>query len=208
MAAARGKMRWFWAVRVRTLGESNPGNCGQNLPGNALSRVAKTSTVPARRIMSKGEARVRVTVPVTGYRRRMFFNRFAIQWLEGHALAHFALVDGAGNVRDSYACVLSRQTLKECWDGLGKYFTRIGAPRSPGVEWLPPTQAQTDLANFIFMGHSEEAEIVLSAFATGPAAQRVKDKDEEIIMDAVAWLRCDLEIQRQFLAVLLEKIQT
>ncbi|HPC60281.1 MAG TPA: hypothetical protein PKX23_06455 [Verrucomicrobiota bacterium] len=158
--------------------------------------------------MSKGELKIRVTVPVTGYQRRMFFNRFAIQWLDGHALTHFALVDRAGNVRDSYACMLSRQTLKECRDGLGKYFVRIGAPKNPGVEWLPPTPTQTDMANFVSMAHSEEAEIVLSAFAVGPAVHRVKDKDEAISMDAVAWLRCDLETQRQFLAALLEKTGT
>ncbi len=158
--------------------------------------------------MSKGEVKIRVSVPITGYRRRMFFNRFAIQWLDGHALAHFALVDGAGNVRDSYACVLSRQTLKESREGLGKYFARIGAPKNARVEWLPPSQVPTDMANFVFMGHGEEAEIVLTAFAAGPAVQRAKDKDEDIGMDAVAWLRCELETQRQFLAALLERIGT
>ncbi|MDH7502014.1 MAG: hypothetical protein QHJ82_04770 [Verrucomicrobiota bacterium] len=69
----------------------------------------------------KGEVKIRVSVPATGYRRGMFFNRFAIQWIDGrHALADFALVDAVGNLRDSYACLLSRQTLKESRERLGK----------------------------------------------------------------------------------------
>ena len=135
----------------------------------------------------------------------MFFNRFAIQWIDGHALVHFALVDAVGNLRDSYACVFSRQTLKESRDRLSKYLARIGAPANPAAAWVPPAQGQTDMANFILVGYGEEAEIVLAAFAVGPAIQRTKEKDEEIVMEPVACLRCDLETQRHFLVALLEK---
>ncbi|NLH73442.1 MAG: hypothetical protein GX456_10350 [Verrucomicrobia bacterium] len=155
--------------------------------------------------MTKGEVKIRVSVPTTGYRRRMFFNRFAIQWICGHALAHFALVDAVGNLRDSYACVLSRQTLNESRERLGKYLARIGTPENPEADWVPPAQGQTDMANFILMGYGEEAEILLAAFAVGPAIQRSKEKNEEIAMEPVACLRCDLETQRQFLAALLEQ---
>ncbi|MDH7502015.1 MAG: hypothetical protein QHJ82_04775 [Verrucomicrobiota bacterium] len=57
--------------------------------------------------------------------------------------------------------------------------------------------------NFILMGYGEEAEILLAAFAVGSAIQQTKEKDEEITMEPVACLRCDLETQKQFLANLL-----
>ncbi|MEK7675253.1 MAG: hypothetical protein AAB676_05380 [Verrucomicrobiota bacterium] len=62
--------------------------------------------------MSKSEVKIRLSIPSVGYPRRMFFNRFALQRIEGHALAYFALVDDSGILRDSYACMLSKQTLK------------------------------------------------------------------------------------------------
>jgi hypothetical protein len=63
----------------------------------------------------------------------------------------------------------------------------------------------TDVATVINMGYTEEAEIVLGTFAVGPAIQLVKNADKEIQVDGVAWLRCDLELQRQFLAALYAK---
>lgn len=153
--------------------------------------------------MSKGEVKVRLSVPPTGYPRRMFFNRFAVQWLGGHALVFFALVDDSGILRDVYACTLTRQTLRESKDSLGRYLGLIGAPKGAPAAWSPPGQPMaTDVATVMHMGYTEEAEIVLGTFAVGPAIQHVKNTDKEIQVDGVACLRCDLETQRQFLAEL------
>lgn len=156
--------------------------------------------------MSKGQVTIKLSVPATGYQRRMFFNRFALQWIDGHALAYFALVDDSGILRDVYACMLSRQTLKESKDSLGKYLGRIGVPKGAAAPWSPPSQpTTTDLATVVNMGCTEDAEIVFGTFAVGPAIQQVKNLDKEIRVDAVACLRCDLETQRQFLVALYAK---
>lgn len=153
--------------------------------------------------MSKGEIKIRLAVPATGYPRRLFFNRFALHWIDGHALAYFALVDDSGILRDIYACMLTKQTLKESKESLGKYLGRIGAPKGAPAAWSPPSQPMTtDVATVINMGYTEEAEIVLGTFAVGPAVQQVKNADKELQVDGVACLRCDLEMQRQFLAAL------
>lgn len=61
------------------------------------------------------------------------------------------------------------------------------------------------MATVINMGYTDEAEILLGAFAVGPAMHQVKETKQEIQVDAVACLRCDLETQRQFLAGLFAK---
>jgi hypothetical protein len=158
--------------------------------------------------MSRGEVKIRLSIQPTGYRRRMFFNRFALHWFDGHALAYFALVDDSGTPRDIYACMFSRQTLKESKESLVKYLGRVGAPKGSPALWVPPpTPITTDVATVINMGYTEEAEVVLGTFAVGPAIQQVKDsnKEEIIQVDGVACLRCDLETQRQFLAALYAK---
>jgi len=156
--------------------------------------------------MSKGEVKIKLSVPVTGYPRRMFFNRFAIQWIGGHALTYFALVDGSGILRDIYACMFSRQTLKESKESLGGYLGRIGSPKGAPAPWSPPSQPMaTDVATVINMGYTEDAEIVLGIFAVVPAIQQAKLADKEIQVDGVACLRCDLELQRQLVAALYAK---
>ncbi|NOS69684.1 MAG: hypothetical protein HOP33_07120 [Verrucomicrobia bacterium] len=156
--------------------------------------------------MSKGEVKIKLAIPSVGYQRRMFFNRFALQRIDGHALAFFALVDDSGLLRDIYACMLSKQTLKESKESLGKYLGLVGAPKSSATAWSPPASLMaTDVATVINMGYTEEAEIVLGTFAVGPAIQQVKISDKEIQIGGVACLRCDLETQRQFLAALYAK---
>jgi hypothetical protein len=153
--------------------------------------------------MSKSEVKIKLSIPAVGYLRRMFFNRFALQRIEGHALTYFGLVDDSGILRDSYACMLSKQTLKESKESLVKYLGRIGAAKNDPAAWSPPAPLPpTDVATVISMGYSEEAEIVLGSFAVGPAVQQAKGADNEIKVDGVACLRCDLETQRQFLAAL------
>jgi hypothetical protein len=58
--------------------------------------------------MSKGEVRIKLSVPSVGYRRWMFFNRFALQRVDGHVLALFGLVDDSNVLRDSYGCMLTK----------------------------------------------------------------------------------------------------
>jgi hypothetical protein len=156
--------------------------------------------------MSKAEVKIKLSVPVVGYRRRMFFNRFALQRIDGHLLACFGLVDDSSFLRDSYACMLTKQVLRESKESLGNYLGRIGVPKTSPSAWSPPpTPVTTDVATVINMGYTEEAEIVLGAFAIGPAVQQVKGADKEIPVDGVACLRCDVETQRQFLAALYAK---
>lgn len=156
--------------------------------------------------MSKGEVKIKLSVPSAGYQRRMFFNRFALQRIDGHVLSYFALVDDSGILKDLYACMLTKQTLKESKASLGTYLGRIGAPKSGPASWSPPaTQMTTDVATVINMGYTEDAEIVFGTFAVVPAIQQVRAADKEIQVDAVACLRCDLETQRQFLAALYGK---
>jgi hypothetical protein len=138
------------------------------------------------------EVKIKLSIPSVGYLRRMFFNRFALQRIEGHTLAYFALVDDSGILRDIYACMLSKQTLKDNKESLGKYLGRIGVPKSGPTVWSPPTTLMTtDVATVINMGYTEDAEIVLGTFAIGPAIQQVKVTNKETQVDGVACLRCD-----------------
>ncbi len=154
--------------------------------------------------MSKAEVKIKLSIPSGGYKRRMFFNRFALHRIDGHVLAYFGLVDESGLLRDIYATMLTKQTLKESRESLGKYLGTIGSPKTTAPVWSPPTSpANTDVALVINMGYTEEAEIVLGSFAVGPAIQQVKNDRKDVIdVEAVACLRCDLETQRQFLSAL------
>ncbi len=70
-------------------------------------------------------------------------------------------------------------------------------------KWVAPAgSAPTDTATVINAGISTDAEILLSAFAIGPAIEKSKNSDKPVEMDAVAMLRCDPDILKSLLAEL------
>ncbi len=152
---------------------------------------------------SKGEVKISVSVAATGFKRRMYFNRFHLQWLDRHALVHFGLIDESGTLRDHYACVLTKMTLRDSKAGLTAYLEKVGGPTKPKIPWTPPTgQMGIDVANIITVGQTEHAEILLSSFSVGPAIQQAKASDKPVETDPIALLACEPEIQHLVLTEL------
>ena len=149
------------------------------------------------------EAKISVSVPVTGYRKRMLFTRFSLQRIEGHILAHFGLLDDSGILRDAFACAFTKQTLSDSKASLTAFLAKVGGPQSPPPKWSAPAgPTATDIATVINAGLSTDAELLLSAFAIGPAIAKAKTSDKPIEMDAIAMLRCDPDLLKSFIAEL------
>ena len=143
----------------------------------------------------KREAKISISISPTGYRRRMLFNRFYLQKIDQHILAHFGLVDDSGFLRDSYAISLTKQTLEDSKASLTSFLAKVGAPTTALPVWAPPPMsAGTELANIINVGVSTDAEIIFSSFAIGPALAKAKETQKPIDIDPIALLRCDPEL--------------
>jgi hypothetical protein len=152
--------------------------------------------------MPKGEHKIAVAVQPTGFKRTMYFNRFALEAIGRHMLAHFGLIDESGVLRDHYSCMIPEHTLKESRPGLVGYLEKVGAASSQKAPWNPPAgQLRMDVVNLINMGQTDVGEIVLSSIAIGPAIAKSKD-GKPIDADPIALLICEPDIQRLFITEL------
>jgi hypothetical protein len=146
---------------------------------------------------TKGETRINIALPTIGYKRRMVFNRFALQRIDLHVFISFGLVDDSGMLRDHYACVLSKQSVEDAKASLTTFLARIGLPDGTNIKWTPPSGVmEIDMGNIINMGLSTDAEILINAFAMSPAAAKSKQSDKPIEVEGVAMLRCSPELMK------------
>lgn len=152
--------------------------------------------------MPKGEHKIAIAVQPTGFKRTMFFNRFSLESLGRHTLAHFGLIDESGVLRDHYSCVLPEHTLKDSRASLIGYLEKVGGASAQKPPWNPPAgQLRMDVVNVINVGQSDVGEILLSCIAIGPAINKSKD-GKPIDADPVAMLICEPETQRLFITEL------
>lgn len=152
--------------------------------------------------MPKGEHKIAIAVQPTGFKRSMYFNRFALEPLGRHTLAHFGLIDESGVLRDNYSCFFPEHTLKESRPALMGYLEKVGGATIQKIPWNPPSgQLRMDVVNVITVGQTDVGEILLSSLAIGPAIGRSKD-GKPIDADPIALLISEPEVQRLFITEL------
>jgi hypothetical protein len=152
--------------------------------------------------MPKGEHKIAIAIQPTGFRRTMYFNRFALEALGRHTLTHFGLIDESGVLRDHYSCVFPERTLKDSRSGLTSYLEKVGAATTQKTPWNPPAgQLRMDVVNVINMGQTDVGEIILSSVAIGPAITKSKE-GKPIDAEPIALLICEPETQRLFITEL------
>jgi hypothetical protein len=147
--------------------------------------------------MAKGEHKIPVSLAATGFKRTMFFNRFALERLGRHTIIHFGLIDDSGVLRDHYGCVVTEQTLKDSRSSLTSYLENVGAASHGKTAWNPPVaHSRLDVANIINVGQTDVAETIFSSIAIGPAIQKTKESNKPIDAEPVALLVSEPDIQR------------
>jgi hypothetical protein len=163
------------------------------------------STVKAK----SSEITVTVIMPVTGFPRVMYFNRFEHVRLENGALVTFGLVDDSGFLLDSFACFFSKAALVKNTDSLTRFWHRVsrGEPRNAPPAWKAvPAKTGVAVADVIGAYFTEgEGEIVLASLAIGPAFLAAKGstiREKEINPDPVALLRSPIDAQLSLLQAL------
>jgi hypothetical protein len=170
---------------------------------NAMTQAAKKAPSDHR------DVRMEVGSPLTGAKRRMFFNRFAVQSLDGHYLMHFAYEDEGGFLCDVFTCAMPAQDVARCKDRLLAYLGKTGVVRGEGMrEWRPPVEKRPiEACCFIHMARTGDAgEIMLCHFSTGGLLRESKEMQGggvvTVCPDIVAILLSTLYVQQMFLCAL------
>jgi len=154
-----------------------------------------------------------IAVPTTGFRRFMFFNRFAVEREEGFVRILFGNVSKANVLLDSYATVISELELgalrQSTMDYLGGQGTLLEAPPA----WQPATTMPTELANhFVMARHGPIAEICFYSFSFWSALQATRrtaapeakqqTSEPDLLAEPMALLRSPLAVQQHLIRLL------
>jgi hypothetical protein len=154
------------------------------------------------------EIKVEIGLPPSGFPKTMLFNRFRIEREEGLRLVQFGLVS-ASALLDSYSCVLPREMLKRNQKSLLEYLNRIGRPAASPAPWKgAAVEKQVDVADIVAMSFRDEmAETCFYVFSFCAASRLGKAEAGGDSMPAqpLVLLRCEVELQKQFIAGLYEE---
>jgi hypothetical protein len=154
-----------------------------------------------------------IAVPTTGFRRFMFFNRFAVEREDGFVRILFGNVNKANMLLDSYATVISEIELEPLRQSTMNYLGGQGALLEAPPAWQPPAPMVTELANhFVMARHGPIAETsfysfsfwsALQAARQMPARGRLKATGQaDLLAEPMALLRSPLSAQQHLIRLL------
>ncbi len=154
-----------------------------------------------------------IAVPTTGFRRFMFFNRFAVEREQGFVRIFFAHLNKANVLLDSYATAISEVELEALRASTMSYLGAQGTLLEEPPPWQPATPMPTEVANhFVMARHGPVAETsfycvsfwsVLQATQRAAAGEPKKTLgDPDLLAEPMALLRSPLAGQQHLIRLL------
>jgi hypothetical protein len=154
-----------------------------------------------------------IAVPTTGFRRFMFFNRFAVEREEGFVRIFFGNVSKSNVQLDAYATVISELELEALRQSSMDYLGTQGALLDPPASWQPGTSTPTELSNhFVMARHGPIAETSFYCFSFWSAlqatrraaatAERKQAAEPDLLAEPMALLRSPLAVQQHLIRLL------
>ncbi len=154
-----------------------------------------------------------IAVPTTGFRRFMFFNRFAVEREDGFVRILFGNVNKASMLQDSYATAISEEELESLRASTMAYLGSQGTLLEAPPPWQPTAPIGTELANHLVMArHGSIAETSFYCFSfwsaltasQGAAALEARKPSgvPDLFAEAMALLRSPLAAQQHLIRLL------
>ncbi len=145
---------------------------------------------------------VQINLPTTGFRRSMFFNRFAVERKDGFVFIHFGFVNSANVTTDSYSTTISELELLNQKKTTMDYLGRQGAIGEEPPAWQP-TGKITELASHIALAHNGPiAETALFLFSLWSTMAESRKPNPNLNAEAIALLRSNLATQQHLIRLL------
>jgi len=144
-------------------------------------------------------------------------NRFHLESEIGFKFATFGFVGRSGKLLDATRVALPDATLRGLRENLVQFSGKIGLPKSEPPPWTPPPLSSerldysnaftsvpvVDFIHVSYLADELSAEICFWNYSHGKVADLMNTASGQTIPTwGVAMVRCDLDLQRAFLAAL------
>lgn len=148
----------------------------------------------------------------TLYIQSCMVNRYELIREDGFTLAHFGLVSRKGLLLDRFSCVFPEHTLQLQKENLVQYSDNVGLPKNTIPPWNAPARVVEDdcklpVVDYVHVSHwaDAHAEICFWSYSQGQLADFARaNKKEPLIPWGLALVRCEIDLQREFLVKLYE----
>jgi hypothetical protein len=157
-------------------------------------------------------ATLSINIAAKGYRRRMYFNRFAIETIDDRLLLRFGLVrEAAAPPLDAFDCIIDKLDLQANLERIGMYLSQLeSVPPAEAILWTPaflPAGIEVITA-LNFARAKDAAEILLSTYSMhGIVTASKSPKSAVVETEPVAMLRCSAQLQKLFATKLYRSIK-
>ena len=142
-------------------------------------------------------------------------NRFRLLKNAGFIAGHFGLVDDSGKLLDRFSCIFPESVLKDLRENLVAYSAKIGTAKKKKPEWIPQVEGADEkqtirfpeygIVDFVHLTNWEDAyaEICFWNYSKAGLADHISQQPKTPFPTwGLALLRCDLDLQREFLEAL------
>jgi hypothetical protein len=147
---------------------------------------------------------VPIELAVTGFRKRMLFNRFHVANEGDFRVIHFGFTSSANLLMDQFVCAIHASSVELQRSENLEYLGRLGEISVPGPPvWQPPIgNIGVELATHMgFCRHGSFTEITVHNFSMKALLDLVRSMKPNATLpsEPVAILRSDVETQKHFL---------
>jgi hypothetical protein len=154
-----------------------------------------------------------IALPTTGFRRYMFFNRFAVERTPGFVHIQLGFVNKANVLLDSYSSVISELELGALRGSTMDYLGRQGALLEAPPLWQPQGAMPAEVSNHILMAHhgsiAETIFFVVPFWSALEEAKRVaalretkKPAEGGVVAEPLALMRSPVAAQQHLIRLL------
>lgn len=153
--------------------------------------------------------------PPAAYFASYMVNRFHLARNSGFTLAHFGLLDDSGIVLDRIGVVLTDEVLNILRENLVFYSSQVGTAKKNSPSWVPKIVGLNEdgnrsftpagIVDFVHLTNWEDkyAEICFWNYSKAGLTDHLAfDSEKPYPTWGLALLRCDIDLQREFLEAL------
>jgi len=155
-----------------------------------------------------------IGLPLKGFRRYLFFNRFAVERDQDHTTIHFGLLSKSGAFVHSYSTIIFNAELEAMRKTVMDYLGGQGSLGDPPPAWQPSSVEAVEVCSHMVLAHhgpiaetichivSYWGMIDVARKLAKPEKGKTSPTEHDIVAEPLALLRSTLAVQQHLIRLL------
>ena len=167
-------------------------------------------TTPKEEKKTSKERKLSVSLAQAAFPVVFFANKFGIETISGEPLVHFGCVTENAGTLACFAAIFETEMLQKEKLTWGKFLGAIGGPSSSADSLFRCSSSRLStvpMVNLVLWHrHGNSGEMRLYSISMGDIHESIRTAKDVVQGQAVAIIRCSVEMQQQLMAALLDRV--